>query len=101
MSTTRLAFHSPNMRIPLTIPASLATSTKYTIQFSIHSLSRDMDIFLPETLGPSDLVTTTRGSVALLQREELPSFSDESERELQAHFWVRERCVETVGCGRI
>jgi len=66
---------SSTLRIPLTIPTSLKGKDNYTIQFSIHNLDNDGEIFLEEHMKPSDLSGSGEQRVASLSRASLPSFS--------------------------
>ena len=96
------------LHVSLTIPQSLVNTNNYTIQFSLHNVTRNDDIFLERLYAPSDLTTSTQpGAVtATFQRQELPTWiakeGDEEEVvELKAHFWKGAKCIETVDCGKV
>jgi hypothetical protein len=91
---------SSTLRIPLTIPSSLEGKDNYTIQFSIHNLDTDGEVFIEEHLKPSDLVGSGEQRVASFSRAELPRFSRGGEVELKAWFWRGGKVVGREGCGR-
>jgi hypothetical protein len=92
---------SSTLRIPLTIPSSLQSTQSDTIQFSIHNLSTDNEVFLEEHMKPSDLTGSGTQRTASLARESLPIFSSGGEVELKAWFWKGGRVLGGEMCGRI
>jgi hypothetical protein len=91
-----------NIHIPLTIPSSLVNKTNYSIQFSLHNIDNDNDIFIETLYDPSDLTAGQNGNLtASLSRGQLPRFNSGGDVELRAHFWKGQKFIESVDCGRI
>lgn len=100
---------SSTLRIPLSLPSALVTTptstSRYTLQFSLHHVERDTDIFIEKHYQVSELPSSSPagqdGVVASLKRTEIPRFSGGGEVVLRAHFWKAGRLVESIGCGLV
>jgi hypothetical protein len=92
---------SSTVRVPLTIPSTLSNTDKYTIQFSIHNIENDGEIFIEEHMKPSDLTGSGDQRVASLSRANLPKFNGGGDVELKAWFWKGGKVVGREVCGRV
>lgn len=91
------------IRVPPTLPPSLAPDSQYTVQMSLHHVESDSDIFMEEHLSPEDLTAgnNAQQKVAVFRRGTLPQFKEGGEVHMVAHFWKRGKLVETQDCERV